>query len=475
MKRWLGKLPLFPDGVDRTTILKALVILSPALFILLLELLRLTVFQETSIMIWGTIAFVAILIGALLFSRLIYIYINHFQQENLNRMRELTILSEVSQTVDEYHNLNALVNKALDKFIDIANADFGELYLVDEQSHELLHKIHRGHLKDGFNPSLLLDLREWILSTDIRLDQHVIITNPMNFQGRPIASLVTAGVRSLAVVPLKSMSDTVGIACLFSLKRNNFELNKKGLFFNIGNRIAMAIERARLYEKVQALAVLEERERISSELHDGLAQVLSYVITKSQATRQLLQKLTEANDFLGEIENVAQELYTDTREAIVGLRTAISGDRNMVSAIRDYVERFKQMHNIKTEFVITDLIIPSLSPQVELQAIRIVQEALSNIRKHAEATHAVISITKGDDAIIISVKDDGKGFDADILHNEDFTKIGLQNMKERANRIHSGLLIESSPQNGTEVTLRIPTNSFQISTEESREIENFNS
>jgi two-component system nitrate/nitrite sensor histidine kinase NarX len=321
----------------------------------------------------------------------------------------------------------------------------------------------------------LLDLREWILSTDIRLDQHVIITNPMNFQGRPIASLVTAGVRSLAVVPLKSMSDTVGIACLFSLKRNNFGLNKKGLFFNIGNRIAMAIERARLYEKVQALAVLEERERISSELHDGLAQVLSYVITKSQATRQLLQKLTEANDFLGEIENVAQELYTDTREAIVGLRTAISGDRNMVSAIRDYVERFKQMHNIKTEFVITDLIIPSLSPQVELQAIRIVQEALSNIRKHAEATHAVISITKGDDAIIISVKDDGKGFDADILHNEDFTKIGLQNMKERANRIHSGLLIESSPQNGTEVTLRIPTNSFQISTEESREIENFNS
>ena len=237
----------------------------------------------------------------------------------------------------------------------------------------------------------------------------------------------------------------------------------------------MAIEKARLYEKVQALAVLEERERISAELHDGLAQVLSYVITKSQATRQLLQKLTEANDSLGEIENVAQELYTDTREAIVGLRTAISGDRNMVSAIREYVERFNQMHDIKTELVVTDLVIPSLSPQVELQAIRIVQEALSNARKHAEATYATIRIATGDEAITIAIKDDGKGFDTDILVKEDFTKFGLRNMKERADRIHSGLSIESSPQNGTEVTLRIPTTSFQISTEESREIENTNS
>jgi len=76
---------------------------------------------------------------------------------------------------------------------------------------------------------------------------------------------------------------------------------------------------------------------------------------------------------------------------------------------------------------------------------------------------------------MINVKDDGKGFDTAIIDNDDFTKIGLRNMKERANRIHSTLLIESSQQNGTEVILRIPTNSFQISAEESREIEDFNS
>jgi signal transduction histidine kinase len=290
-----------------------------------------------------------------------------------------------------------------------------------------------------------------------------------------MATIADAGVRSLAAVPLKSMSGTIGIACLFSLKNDHFKLNERNLFLNIGNRIAMAIERARLYEKVQALAILEERERISSELHDGLAQVLGYVITKSQATRRLLHKLTEADDYLGEIENVAQELYTDTREAILGLRTVISGDRNMVSAIREYVERFNQMHEIKTELIIADRTIPSLSPQVELQAMRIVQEALSNIRKHAEATHTTIRIATVDDAITIAIKDDGKGFDTDILGKEDFTKFGLQNMKERANRINSGLFIESSPQNGTEVTLRIPTTAFQILAEGGREIENTNS
>ncbi|MFC1866175.1 histidine kinase [Chloroflexota bacterium] len=391
-------------------------------------------------------------------------------------MRELTILSEVSQTVDEYHNLNALVTKALDKFIEITNADFGELYLVDEQSRELLHKLHRTQLQDEFKPSLLqLDLREWLTSEDIQLNQHIVFKNTMDFQGRPIATLADAGVRSLAVVPLKTASGTIGFACLFSLKSDHFKTVEASLFLNIGDRIAMAIERARLYEKVQALAVLEERERISSELHDGLAQVLGYVITKSQATRQLLQKLTEASDSLEEIENVAQELYTDTREAIVGLRTAVSGDRSMVSAITEYAERFGQMHDINTEIVIADHVIPSLSPQVELQAIRIVQECLSNVRKHAKATYATIRIAAEDDSITIAVKDDGKGFDVDIIYNEDFTKFGLRNMKERANRIHSSLFIKSGPQKGTEVSLIIPTSSFQILAEESRKNENIDS
>jgi signal transduction histidine kinase len=475
MKWRLGKLPLFPDRIDRKTILKIVIILSPALFVLWLELLRFTIFEQTSLMIWATLSLIAIIVAALLFSRLIFTFVNLLQEENLNRMRELTMLSEVSQTVDEYHNMKALLNKALDKLINITDADFGELYLVDEQSHELMHKLHGGHPKHVAKRELQFDLREWLIGEGVRLNQQVIVKNLMDFQNRPIATLANEGVRSLALIPLKSSSGTIGVVCLFSLNPDHFKINETNLLFSIGNRIAMAVEKARLYEKVQAVAVLEERERISAELHDGLAQVLSYVITKSQATRQLLQKMTEANDYLGEIENVAQELYTDTREAIVGLRTAISGDRSMISALTEYVARFNQMHSIKTEINIGDRIIPSLSPQVELQAIRIVQEALSNARKHAEATRATIKVAAGDDEITIAIKDDGKGFDIDKAGTVDWTKFGLRNMKERADSIHGVLTIESNPQKGTEVILRIPLASFQISTEESGANENTDS
>lgn len=328
MRRWLDKFTLFQDGKRSLKVLKIGTIVLPALFVFLLELLRHTVFEETRPMIWGTLSlFTILMVAAFFFSKFVFAIIDHLQEKNVQRMRELTILSEVYETVDEFQNLNALLNRAMDKLIQITAADSGEIYLVDEQSRELVHSLHGGLLDDVFKPETQLELKEGLMGEGARLNQQVIMENLKNFQSGPIASLADAGVRSLAIVPLKSGSGIIGVACLFSLNPDHFKVNEANLLLNIGNRIAIAIEKARLYEKVQAVAVLEERERISSELHDGLAQVLGYVITKSQATRQLLRKMTIANDYLVELENVAQEVYTDTREAILGLRTAISGEQ----------------------------------------------------------------------------------------------------------------------------------------------------
>jgi signal transduction histidine kinase len=417
--------------------------------------------------IWGILSLFIVFITSYFISRFVFTSIDRLHEKNLYRMRELAILSEVNQTVDEFHNMQALLNRAINKLIDITAADAGELYLVDEQSNELVHKLHGGYQDDVFKREMQLYLKEWLRDESDRLNKQVIVQNLNNLQDEPGTPLGNAGVRSLAIVPLQSRSGTIGVVCLFSQNHDHFIPNEANLLLIIGNRIAVAIENARLYEKVQAVAVLEERERISAELHDGLAQVLGYVITKSQATRELLRKMTEANDYLVELEDVAQELYTDTREAILGLRTAISGDRNMVSALTEYVTRFNQMHNIKTELTIDEHPIPSLSPPVELQVVRIVQEALSNVRKHAEATRATIKIIAGDEEITIAIKDNGKGFNTDKVGEVDWTKFGLKNMKERADSIHSNLFIESNPQSGTKVTLSIPLTSLPVSVKES--------
>ena len=147
----------------------------------------------------------------------------------------------------------------------------------------------------------------------------------------------------------------------------------------------------------------------------------------------------------------------------------------MVSALREYTARFNQMHGIKTELIVGDRIVPSLSPQIELQALRIVQEALSNVRKHAEATRATIKVAAVDNEVTIVVEDDGKGFDVDKAGNGDWTKFGLRNMKERADNFHGSLFIESTPGNGTKVILSIPLTFSQAVVEEGKEIESIDS
>jgi len=468
MKRWLSKF-LFPtDSKTTLKVLKLTTILLPALFVFLLGFLILSFYKEAGPMIWGALSlFIVVLVASFFFSRFVFTTINRLQVVDTHHMRELEILNEIHQNLDEFHNMNAMLNRAMDKLIQITGADSGELYLVDEQSNELVHKIHGGTLEDVDQGVIQPQMKELLTGENAWLDQNVTVKNQMGLKGKFGSSILNAGVCSLVIVPLMSTNRNIGAACLFSKKTNIFKLEDSKLLLNVGNRIALSIEKARLYEKVQAVAVLEERERISSELHDGLAQVLGYVITKSQATRELLQKMATAKDHLVELENVAQDVYTDTREAILGLRTAISGDRSMVSALGEYAERFNQMHNIKTEFTVGDRTIPSLSPQIELQVIRIVQEALSNVRKHAGATLATIRVVATDNEVAIVVEDNGKGFDVEGSKG-DWAKFGLRNMKERADNVHSTLNIESTPETGTKVTLSLPLTFSQVLVKEGK-------
>lgn len=467
MNRWLDRLP-HSAGDRKVKALEVAGIAGPAVLVLLLEFLRPAVLQDISLVTWGASLFVAVLISAFLSHKVIFGRIDRLRRA---RMRELETLADVNRAVDRFHNFDSLLNVAMHKLLDITAAHSGELYLVDEQTRELVHALHGGSADRVPGQDSRLQLEKRLVDDSARLNQPIIVKTLDNASSEPLASLASAGIGSLAVVPLKSQSATVGIVSLSSPIRGQFAQGQANLLLGVGNRIAVAIEKARLYERVQAVAVVEERERISAELHDGLAQILGYVITKSQATRQLLRKITAANDYLVELENVAQDVYTDTREQILGLRTATSGDRSMVSALRESAARFSQMHGIKTEFVTGDRLIPSLPPHIELQAIRIVQEALSNIRKHAEATRATIRIDAGDDQVTIVAEDDGKGFDVDEVGKRDWPRFGLRNMKERAHSIHCELSVESSPERGTRIVLSIPLTSSRGAVEEGKENE----
>jgi len=466
LRNKLGKFHLFDREADDLRLLKIITIGFPPVFILLLEFLRRSIVKETGALLVLDVVFFAVLIlAAFGFSQLIFNLIKKIQKHNTERNRELSILNEISQTINESLNLDGLLHRTMEKLIQLTSADSGCLFLGNEKNSGLAHKLQVGVSAEIFKPESSLLTDDGLISEVARSSEPLIVQDVDNLESEYKGYLAEAGFRSMAIIPLRSRNGSAGVLALFSFKPGKFQSTAAGLFTSIGNNIAVAVDNTRLYEKVQASAIAEERERISKELHDGLAQVLGYVITKSQATRQILRKIAVATDNLIELENVAQDVYTDTREDILGLRTAISGDRDMITTIREYLALFSQMHGIKATLEVSDRIVPPLSQRVELQAIRIMQEALSNIRKHAEATHAQVKLAATEDEVVLTVLDDGKGFDVEKAAKNKDAKFGIRTIRERAESINSRLNIESKPEHGTRVTLSIPVNAPRVSAE----------
>ena len=222
---------------------------------------------------------------------------------------------------------------------------------------------------------------------------------------------------------------------------------------------AVAIQNTRLNEQIQALAVETERTRISREMHDGLAQVLAYVNTKAQAVEAYLAKgdVTVAQEQVKELSQAAREAYKDIREGILALRSQVGSDRSLHDVLEEYVLEFQ--HQLGRPVSIAWNVQPEqieLSSLQEVQILRIIQESLANVRKHADAKHIRVNFNMTDDKLEIEIKDDGNGFNPLAIKRGEWPHLGLQTMQERAEAIGGTFEIDSTPGTGTVVRVSVP-------------------
>lgn len=218
-------------------------------------------------------------------------------------------------------------------------------------------------------------------------------------------------------------------------------------------------ENTRLQERLQSVAMVEERERLAREMHDSVGQVLGYVNTKAQAVRALLDagKPAEAEAQLTQLEQAAREVYADLREAILSLRTATGPERRLLTTLADYARRFTEQTGVDTSIVVEGE--PSrfeFSPTVEAHLIRIVQESLTNVRKHAAARRATVRFAGRGGAAVITVEDDGVGIAAGGALPPRPPGFGLQTMGERAHAIGGAMTIAARSDGGTAVEIVLP-------------------
>lgn len=441
--------------------LKWIAILGPLLFLAGIELVRVLVDSDL-LRAWPGYLLIAgtILIATMFFAEVMFGAIGSMQERLARQNRELLALHDAGIAITGDLDLQSVLQRVVDVARELGGARYGALSIlgesgrieafltsgIDETTREQIGPIPQGH---GLLAAVIergASLRMPDLTADPRSVGFPANHPPMH---------------SLLAVPVRSRGRILGSFYLTEKQgANEFSIDDQQRLERFATQAAVAIENANLHHRVQVLAVTEERERIAREMHDTVAQVLGYVNIKAQAAQEHITRSQpdKASQQLSQLSSAAREAYGDLREAILGLRTSLDPDQPLVGALEAYFQQWERLSDVKPSFVVLleDASNTDIDPLAELQALRVVQESLSNIRKHAQASEVCVTIRHLDNNLDIVVEDNGVGFSSDAHQAHEFPRFGLSTMRERAESVGGSLYIASEPGTGTRVRLSIP-------------------
>jgi len=279
----------------------------------------------------------------------------------------------------------------------------------------------------------------------------------------PTNTLIDIANSEMLAIPVRHNDHTLGVLnILFNDKKMNLDDEHARLLITAGQHIGLAIEKFRSDDVVKQKLVQEERNMIANELHDSLAQTLASLRFQVRILDETLQPTSEYMAIMSieQVENTLDEAYTDLRELIAHCRVPIE-QQGLVQSINRVVTKFKEETGIHI-LLQCECQTPDIPANMEMNVYRIVQESLTNIKKHADA-HIVRVLLSCDDTgnYRILIENDGIGFDKASVQNKAGQHLGLTIMQERAKHLGGKLKIESDPDEGTRVELRFQYNREQ--------------
>ena len=262
------------------------------------------------------------------------------------------------------------------------------------------------------------------------------------------------------VVPIRGPLGVLGELWVGRRSDTPFTERERAFLVALSGLAAIAIASVRMRESGRQRAVLAERERIAREMHDSLAQVLGVTHLRLRAldSREEVSENPAIAGELADLADICEEAYRDVRESILGLSASSTTARGLLDILNTYLTKYTRQCGIETSLE-SDLEQElALSPRCEVQVIRVIQEALTNVRKHSGATSAIVRITESASTTTFVVEDNGDGFDpgASLTDRDGF---GLFTMRERMVLLNGSLTIDSAPGRGTRVIAGVPERS----------------
>jgi signal transduction histidine kinase len=267
------------------------------------------------------------------------------------------------------------------------------------------------------------------------------------------------GVRGLLCVPVWGTEEP--LALLFMIERaapRNWRRAEIELVESFVNRAAIALENAYLHKRLEWAAALEERQRIAAEMHDGLAQTLSYLTLRSYQATELIEEgqIDQALAEHANIQDAISQATTEVRRSIASLQESPPPRRPFQEWLAEIVREADKAGDAQIALVFQVEEPLFLPPDHLEQVVRVLQEALVNVNHHAEAEKVSVRLERQDGEITLSVEDNGRGFDPEVPPSDGREHFGLSIMRARAARIGGQVDIESAPGEGTRLVLRWP-------------------
>jgi len=265
---------------------------------------------------------------------------------------------------------------------------------------------------------------------------------------------------SFLAIPLHLGDHFLGVIGVLSKDILEYNQTDIRLLKQLGYHVFVAIENARLHQHLRFATALEEQNRLAREIHDNLAQAMAYVKIKAMMSSEMLNKgdLSKAKMHLDELVRTTRVLYTDIREDIFNLRNTDPSRLNFMDALQQYLTEYERNYGVEVRLTAEESDRLDLDLETANHLMRIIQEALSNVRKHAHAENVSIDFWCDSGLVKIKIEDDGVGFDLAAMEKNQIKSqsYGLQIMHERACQINGNLIMESNPGKGTRILVSVP-------------------
>ncbi|MBI2955053.1 MAG: GAF domain-containing sensor histidine kinase [Chloroflexi bacterium] len=371
-------------------------------------------------------------------------------------MKETEILYEVGRAL-----ISTLDHeKVLQQILKIVQESLGYsrvgILLIDEETGELYVKAASGHAPQVTKEVRLRVGRDgitgWVASTGAPLNVPDVSRDSRYVPGPSPAA-------SELALPLRIGSQTIGVLDVQSNRKAAFGARDLRILSSFADQAAIAIENARLYDRTRQMGVIEERNRLAREIHDVLTQNLTGTLGHLEAADGLLGKgdYAKAQEVLRRAMEQARQGLQEARRSIVGLRAAPLEYLPLAQVLATEVNAFIAETGLHVSYQVNgdDSVLP---PEATTSLYRICKEALSNIRCHAAAQNVSISLSIGRQSCMITIQDDGVGFDPSQIDylNSTENRFGLVGMRERARVLGGTMILQSGAAAGTWIKVEIP-------------------